>query len=88
MTPNIEPLPGRLVVELEKPPERQGGVFLPATLKPTGWETARVVAVHEDEKRIKPGDRVLIPHGTGMVTLQGSDVIGVHREDIAGILED
>lgn len=84
----IRPLSGRLIVELEEPPEKVGSLFMPLNARREPWETARVLHVHEDETRLKPGDRVLIPHGTGMYTTDSSKVIGVLREQIAAILED
>jgi co-chaperonin GroES (HSP10) len=83
---NIHPLPGRLVVRLEKPPEKIGRLFVPFQAQREPWEVAQVLAVHTDEARIKVGDRVLIPHGTGMATID-HDVIGLRRADVAAILE-
>lgn len=53
-----EPIGERCIIKRDKPPESQGGIFLPETTR-EHTRDAKVVAAGPDCKQVKSGDRVI-----------------------------
>lgn len=83
MSVPIQPLADYVVAQAEKAEAKTAsGLYLPdqAQEKP---KTAKVVAVGQDAKQIKVGDRILYKtYSTTEVKVEGEDYILVKEEDV------
>lgn len=95
---NIKPLQDKIVIKLDKPPEKtESGLFIPDTVKePPIYGT--VIAAGEGRilengkvvpNQVKTGDRVLTRKYAGTeIKINGEDLVMVKEEDVLGVVEE
>jgi chaperonin GroES len=84
----FEPIHDRIFAKkhITEEQKTEAGIIIPETSKATMHETAEVFAVGDQVSKIKKGDTILYPQGSGTVIFSdGQEMLLLREEQIDGV---